>query len=233
MYKAVLFDLDGTLLHMDQNEFVKAYTGLLMKTMLPLGADINSLKKGFGDGVLAMLANDGSVSNRDAYWNAFGAAVDSDITPYIELCDAFYGGEYLTLKAFTRENAHADVLIDALKARGCKVVLATNPVFPLVAQANRLAWSGTVADRFDYITDYESCRYCKPRPEYYLDICERIGVEPEDCLMVGNDASDDMMGASAAGMDCYLVTDCLIETDKYIWQGERGTFAELAEKLMK
>ncbi len=233
MYKAVLFDLDGTLLHMEQSEFVKAYTGLLMKTMLPLGADIQTLKKGFGDGVLAMLANEGSVSNCDAYWKAFGEALGCDVTPYIDLCDAFYSGDYLTLKPVTRENPHADALVDALKAKGCKVVLATNPVFPLIAQANRLAWSGTVAEKFDYITDYQSCRYCKPRPEYYLDICKRIGVEPQECLMVGNDASDDMKGASEAGMDCYLATDCLIETDEYIWQGERGTFAQLAERFIK
>ncbi|MBE6577974.1 MAG: HAD family hydrolase [Ruminococcaceae bacterium] len=233
MYKAVLFDLDGTLLHMDQNEFVKAYTGLLMKTMLPLGADIISLKKGFGDGVSAMLANDGSINNCEAYWKAFGAAICGDVTPYIDLCDAFYGGDYLTLKSFARENPHADALVRALKQKGCKVVLATNPVFPLVAQVNRLAWSGTSAENFDYITDYKSCHYCKPRPEYYLEICKRIGVEPCECLMVGNDASDDMKGASEAGMDCYLATDCLIETDSYIWQGERGTFAELTERLTK
>jgi HAD superfamily hydrolase (TIGR01549 family) len=180
-----------------------------------------------------MVKNDGSRTNCEAYWNSFGAAVGGDMKPYISLTDAFYDGEYLTLKSITRENKWARELVDHLRDMGCKLVLATNPVFPPVAQKNRLAWSGVTADKFDYITDYESSRFCKPNPEYYLDICKRIGVAPSDCLMVGNDASDDMKGASEAGLDSYLVTDCLIESDSYIWQGERGTFAELAEKLLK
>ena len=81
------------------------------------------------------------------------------------------------------------------------------------------------------ITDYSSDSFCKPNPKYYLSICERIGVRPEECLMVGNDESDDMMGASAAGLDCYLVTDCLIPSDKFTWTGKRGTFSQLVEYL--
>ena len=232
MYKAVLFDLDGTLLHMNQDEFVIAYTRLLMKNMLVLGEDVETLKKGFGRGVEAMLANDGSRTNCEAYWDAFENNVGGDMKAYEETCDAFYEGDYMLLRDVVRVNPCAARLTEGLKAMGCKLVLATNPVFPLVAQVNRLAWSGASADVFDFVTDYTSCRYCKPRPEYYLDICERLGVKPCECLMVGNDASDDMKGASEAGLDCYLVTDCLIESDSYIWQGDRGTFAELTEKLV-
>ena len=49
--------------------------------------------------------------------------------------------------------------------------------------------------------------------------------------MIGNDESDDMMGASAVGMDCFLVTDYLITCDTYKWEGECGTFEQLIDKL--
>jgi HAD superfamily hydrolase (TIGR01549 family) len=232
MYKVILFDLDGTLLHMDQDEFTRTYIALLMKRMLSLGGDKNLLGKGFNDGLRAMLINDGTRSNAQAYWDGFGKALGSDASVYINNTNEFYSEEYLSLKEITRENPYADALISGLKERGCKLVLATNPVFPLIAQVNRLSWSGTTHEKFDYITDYETSRYCKPRPEYYLDICERMGVKPCECLMVGNDTSDDMLGASAAGLNCFLVTDCLIETPDTAWQGERGTFAQLTAKLL-
>ncbi len=41
--KAVLFDLDGTLLPMDQEEFVKAYFGLLAKRLATLGYEAERL----------------------------------------------------------------------------------------------------------------------------------------------------------------------------------------------
>ena len=43
--KVVLFDLDGTLLPMDQDEFVKAYFGGIAKKLAPYGYEPNKLVK--------------------------------------------------------------------------------------------------------------------------------------------------------------------------------------------
>ena len=72
--KAVLFDLDGTLLPMDQELFVKNYFGLLAKRLAPLGYEIEKLKKVFWGGVDAMVKNDGSGTNEEAFWKVFTAA---------------------------------------------------------------------------------------------------------------------------------------------------------------
>ena len=231
MYKAILFDLDGTLLHMDQNVFLANYTKALIGSILHLGADASVVKVAFYKGVEAMIANDGSRSNHDAFWEAFIQVVGGDRQEYIDTSDAFYLDGYDAVRAFTAVNPNAKEAVRAARASGAKVILATNPVFPRMAQLKRLSWGGLEESDFDLITDYESDSFCKPNPKYYLSICEHIGVSPEECLMVGNDASDDMKGATAAGMDCFLVTDCLIEDEGYIWQGARGTFTELTEKL--
>ena len=49
--------------------------------------------------------------------------------------------------------------------------------------------------------------------------------------MVGNDENDDMYGASLVGMDSFLVTDCLIKSEKHPYSGKRGTFRELVDYL--
>ena len=66
--KAVLFDLDGTLLPMDQEEFIKAYFGLLAKRLAPLGYEADKLYQVLWYGVAAMVKNDGSCVNEDAFW---------------------------------------------------------------------------------------------------------------------------------------------------------------------
>ena len=233
MYKAILFDMDGTLLHMDQDKLISTYTKLLMGALLPLGAKPDLLLNGFYSGVKAMITNDGTKTNADAFWCELGRLLGGDMAPYEKAADAFYYDGYEKIRELTWENPWARKAVDTAKQKGIRVALATNPVFPRVAQIKRLEWAGFEENNFEIITDYESESFCKPNPKYFLSVCERLGVAPEECLMVGNDASDDMKGASAAGLDCFLVTDCLIETDKYIWDGERGTFEELLEKIKR
>ena len=69
--KTILFDLDGTLLPMDQDLFVKYYLGLFAKKLAPLGYEEDSFYKAMWSGVSAMVKNDGSVSNDEAFWNTF------------------------------------------------------------------------------------------------------------------------------------------------------------------
>ena len=51
--------------------------------------------------------------------------------------------------------------------------------------------------------------HCKPSKGYFLEIAEVMGVKPEECLMVGNDVSDDMP-ARTAGMQVFLLDDTLL-----------------------
>ena len=79
----------------------------------------------------------------------------------------------------------------------------------MVAQHQRLSWAGLALEDFIHITAYDNSTHCKPNPAYYQDICEKLGLDPARCLMVGNDYRED--GAAAKlGMDLFLLTDCLI-----------------------
>ena len=114
-----------------------------------------------------------------------------------------------------------------MKEKGYTLALASNPVFPLTAQKKRMLWAGVNPDDFALITSYENSHYCKPNPLYFKEIAERLGVKPSDCLMVGNDTTEDA-AALSVGVDFFLLTDCLLNKEsKDISKFTRGSFVQL------
>ena len=84
---------------------------------------------------------------------------------------------------------------------------------------------------FMLVTTYENARFCKPNPAYYAEILQKTGFAPEECLMVGNDAVEDM-AAEQAGMAVFLLTDCLYNPQGLdISPWPRGGFDELTEHI--
>ena len=111
------------------------------------------------------------------------------------------------------------------------MVLATNPLFPSIATESRIRWAGLEPSEFDLYTTYENTSYCKPNLDYYRDILKRINCRPEECLMVGNDVGEDMV-VEALGMQVFLLTDCLINTQKKdITAYPHGSFEQLLSML--
>lgn len=120
-----------------------------------------------------------------------------------------------------------------IKALGCRVALATNPIFPNVATESRIRWAGLEPEDFTLYTTYENTGHCKPNPAYYSEIASRLSVEPENCLMVGNDAQEDT-AAALAGMKVFLLTDCLINKDGGdISAYPQGNFEQLLDYVKK
>ena len=224
--KAILFDLDGTLLPLDQSYFVKQYFKRLAAYGTTLGIDPQKLIDGTLAGTEAMIRNDGRKTNREVFWNTYFDFMGERRDDLEGLLDKFYFDGFKALREYTLENASAVKIVEAARGEGRKVALATNPVFPMQAQIERISWLGLSGKDFDHITAYENSSYCKPNPEYYREICRIIGVLPEECLMIGNDESDDMKGASMAGMECFLVTDHRIMADNFMWTGQRGSFEQ-------
>ena len=106
---------------------------------------------------------------------------------------------------------HVPELIEKLKARGIRCVLATNPVFPGSATYQRIGFAGLEKEDFAYITVFENSSFCKPNPAYYREIMAKLNLTAEECLMVGNDAHEDV-AAKEAGLPVFLLTDCLINS---------------------
>lgn len=207
--KAVLFDLDGTLLPMDQDVFVKAYFKGLAKKLAPRGYEPESLIKAVWGGTAAMIKNDGSKTNEQAFWDFFSGIYGKktlDDMPYFE---EFYRTDFQNVREVCGFNAMAAQTVHRIKEQGIKVALATNPIFPAIATESRMNWAGLSPDDFEMYTTYENIGVSKPSLEYFRQVAEKIGVEPESCLMVGNDVDDDMVAVSL-GMKVFLLTDNII-----------------------
>lgn len=229
--KAILFDLDGTLLPMNQDLFMKYYFGALAAKLVPLGYDKDTLVNNVWAGTKAMIINNGTKTNKDAFWDTFCTLVGKDCRVDMPVFDSFYRHEFSAAKNACLPTDKAKELIRFIKASGKRLILATNPLFPFIATANRIGWAGLATDDFELITTYENCHYCKPNPKYYTEILEKCGLLPEECLMVGNNAEEDMI-AETLGMKVFLLTDCLInEKNADISNYPQGGFEELKEYI--
>ena len=223
-----LFDLDGTLLPMDQDAFPRGYFRLLVKKLAPLGYDPAALVDNMWASVAAMVENDGSRTNEAAFWDRFTAIYGEKARKDIPVFDAFYREEFQNARDFCGFNPKAQEAVEACKAAGHRVVLATNPIFPAVATESRIRWAGLRPEDFAWYTTYENIGCSKPNPAYYREILSHLDCQGEDCLMVGNDVDEDMIAAQQAGLSVFLLTDCMVNRQgRAITDYPRGDFGDL------
>lgn len=225
--KMVLFDLDGTLLPMDMDEFTAGYFKLLAKKAMPYGYELESMVKAIWHGTAAMVRNDGSCKNEDAFWKDFASIYGEKALKDRPLFDEFYANEFQDARQFCVYNPKAAQTVRWVSDQGLRVALATNPLFPSIATQTRIRWTGLEPEDFEFFTTYENIGWCKPNPDYYREVLRWADLNAEDCLMVGNDVGEDMIAAEL-GMKVFLLTDCLInkageDIDKY----PNGGFDEL------
>jgi len=226
--KAVLFDLDGTLLPLDQDLFMKTYFGDLTGKLVSCGYDKDKFSTALIAGIKAMMINDGQKTNETVFWEVFTGFFGAEYVGSNMKCfDEFYDEEFDKVKRVCGFDKAAAETVRELKKRGFLTALATNPAFPSVATEKRMAWAGLLPSDFDLYTTYENSGFCKPNLKYYEDVAHRLGVEPRECLMIGNDTLDDME-AEKLGMKVFLLTDNLVNREnKDISKYPRGGYAEL------
>ena len=232
MIKAVLFDLDGTLLPMDEEYFKKIYFGEVYKKIAYLGYTLDELLKVIWYGTKAMVQNDGSQTNEELFWKKFIEVhpdrLEENKANFVE----FYNDIFPTLGHTCGYQPLAKDFIKALKDKGYEVIIASNPIFPIVATKARIRWAGCNPDDFKYITAYENSRFSKPNLKYYEEVLEKTGYKPDEVIMVGNDVREDMI-VNKLGIDSYLITDCLLNLDNEdINKYKHGNFEEIMNLVL-
>ncbi len=227
MIKTILFDLDGTLLPMDQDMFIEAYLSKMAKKLAPHGYDPVLLVKAIWKGTGAMVVNDGNATNEAVFWKVFSGILGRDAKLDEPLFIEYYENEFQNVANDCGFDARAAEAIREIKSLGYRIALATNPLFPAIATLSRIRWAGLNASDFELITTYENSRHCKPNLEYYRDILEILNLKAEECLMVGNDVGEDMI-TEQLGMKVFLLTDNLINKQNTdISRYPQGSFPEL------
>lgn len=229
---AILFDLDGTLLPMDNDHFTEVYFSYLARAAYPWGyRDSKQLVAAIWKGVSAMVKNDGSRSNSQAFWEVFQTIMARDAAPVLPKFSSFYETDFHNAKEATQPTPLAREAVRQARAKAQYVILATNPIFPRNADETRLSWLGLCCDDFDLVTDYDNSGFCKPNPEYYLQILREFDIDPASCLMIGNDVDEDILAAEEAGIHGFLLTDHVINRQERAVSCPSGNYGEMLEYL--
>jgi len=218
--KAVLFDLDGTLLDVDLNQFVPKYIKLLVNSvahLIPPKKMVPAILKAseFVD------RNDGKITNLEAFSNAFfpieGYDKD-DIQPHF---DKFYEEDFKKLKKLTKKKPEARKVIQTAFDKDYRVVIATRPVLPLTSIEQRLDWAGIGDFSYDLITSIENSCATKPNLLYYELIFKYLNLSAKECIMVGDEDKD--MVCANLGSQTFLVnspnTNMKTETPEPTYKG--------------
>lgn len=234
MYKNYLFDLDGTLLPMDMEKFVKLYFSSLCKKCAPvIKIEPEVLIKAVWAGTDAMTKNDNSCPNKEVFWKTAGAVANTDLVKYDDLFTEYYENEFIAPKDATSVTPYAKKSIDFIKKNGGRLIAATNPIFPFVATKRRLEWAGVSPDDFELVTTYENFGCCKPNLQYFEEICKKQDIKPEESIMVGNDVDEDLCSAKL-GFDTYLITDTIVNRQNKDYSSyKNGSFEQFYKDFLK
>lgn len=204
-----LFDLDGTLLPMDMDEFTQLYFKEVAKAFKDL-IEPDRLIKYIWIATKDMIGNAGQCTNQEVFMDSFAKLVGEDkLHVYRERLDAFYDGGFLNTRQCVKDVPIIKESVLMLKEKGYDVAIATNPLFPKKAILHRIRWAGFNPEDFIYISCYENNRFCKPNVAFYQEILRDIGKQPHQCIMVGNDVQEDLV-AGFLGMKTYLITDYML-----------------------
>jgi len=230
MIKAILFDLDGTLLPMDEPLFTKIYIGNLAKKFIGTELPADKIPNGIMSGLKAMVINTGKTTNEEQFWMAFDNYTEKDHRPFVADFNDYYANQFVLAKQGCGFSPYAKEIINLCKEKKIDRILATNPIFPHMATYQRIQWSGCEVEDFSWITTYENSSFCKPNPAYFQEILNKTGYKAEEVIMVGNDTVEDY-AASKLDIPLILVTDTIKGDADSIECMFKGTLKEVKDYL--
>jgi len=225
-YRAVIFDLFGTLV---KTWSTRQCNKVLYQIAKICGAPQETFQTLWIQGFDMFNSREYAVQERQAalVCQQLGISVtEAQVKSAAELWSAF------ALASMTPRLEALETL-KALKSRGSKIGLISDCSSEVPA-----VWEKTsLAPMIDVTVFSCTAGIRKPDPRIYRMAMERLGVEPESCLYVGDGGSQELTGALNAGMYpvAYLIPqdekpDITFTVEK--WQGRTiSTLSELLEIL--
>lgn len=232
---AVLFDLDGTLLDIDLDSFLTSYFRMLGPTIASIpgstGTPAESLAAVVA-GTEAMAESHPGRTNQEVFNETFTAMTGLDLSgaDATRIIDDFYGSVFPGLRSTEAPALGAHTAVATAERLGVRLALATNPIFPRAAIAERARWAELDLGRFDLVTSYESMEACKPLANYYRQIAAELGVSPTHCLMVGDDPVLDLAAADVGMRTFFVGSASPVVAD---WIGTLEDLADLLPRLVR
>lgn len=210
MYKNYLFDLYGTLVDINTNEW-KTYLWAKMAELYNFeGASYTamSLKKAYFAQVEKEKAK---IAQQYPQFTNIDIRIENvfeDLLRNIGIEPPQFFGEYIA-KSFRVISTKyiklydgVEDLLDSLKNAGKKVYLLTNAQRAFTAPEIKMLG---IWDKFDGIVISSDEYTCKPDKAFYNIILERYNLNPSETIMIGNDCKTDILGSYNAGLDSLYI----------------------------
>lgn len=234
MIRACLFDLDGTLLPLDTESFVRIYLKELAGKVKHLIAP-DKLIQSIWEATEAMIkSEEEKQTNEQIFEREFIKRTGLDRETIWPSFNQFYEQDFPKLSKYTKASPWSRKVVQAAIDHGYKVAVATNPVFPRAAIMERLKWAGIDDLPFEWVTVYEEAHFCKPNPKYYLEVAAKIGVPPEECVMIGNDMQEDMVAGTTGMKTYFLKSEYQIDRGRPVYPiDDAGDLPALFEAIQK
>lgn len=230
--KAVVFDMDDTLLSINLSAFIAMYamdeadllakisrkrTFTLFSAYASAMLDLNNAERDEGD-------------TRTNFRYFFDALETRCGLPYSDpaVLDAldFYEREILPRKndrvVSARPREGAQKAVETVLDHGYRIALLTNPSFSRACIECRMAWGDMLDMPFELVTTWENSTRCKPDVGYYREALDKLGLAPEETLMVGNDPKRDFPAASFGLQTAYVGMGT---PKRALWCGSMADFA--------
>jgi FMN phosphatase YigB (HAD superfamily) len=208
MVRAVLLDLDDTLILSNNNSFFPAY----LKALGQYGSSIAAPEQFIGlvmNSFAQVLGGyDPAGTLYERFMRRFSASVERPEEELAALFERFYTEQYPALCTTIRPQPLAADLLHWLFEHEYQVVVATNPGLPFIATRQRMEWGQIPPEKYPFvlITTLDTMHFGKPHPEYYEEILFRLDVEANEAIMVGDDWENDMVGAATVGLHTFWLT---------------------------
>ena len=231
--RGVMFDLDGTLLEIALEAFIRRYSTELASALSRVpGRTIDSERAlGAVQDAMRCMMEPHNGTNQQAFSERFRVLTGEDLESagFRTALDGFCADVVPALRNGAGPKAGGRQVVETAIGLGLKVVIATNPIFPLAVIEERTRWADVVDLGVAAITSWENTSATKPYPAYFFEACALAGLRPSECLMVGDDRSLDLPAADM-GMRTYYVGSHAAATAD--WSGDLVALAGLLPRLI-
>ncbi|MHA2245937.1 MAG: HAD family hydrolase [Candidatus Hodarchaeales archaeon] len=204
----LLFDIDNTLLLLDEQEFLQVYGKLIHGFFKEEQPDIQKFMRILLESTAKMYEKDlPKLNTFSKFAQDFSSKIGLSQEEIIKRFLLFYKTDFHQVSCVVSPVPIAKTLL-SLASKYFTVVAATTPLFPTIANKKRLEWVGLGTNNIPWkeITSAENYHFTKPHLEYYQELLCRINRKSSECLIIGNDIVNDMV-AGQLGIRTYLVTN--------------------------
>ena len=211
MLDTFLFDLDGTLLPLDMDDFIKCYfteIGRYFEDMIDAQKMINHV----WTGTKAMVTNREEKTNQQVFMNTLKNLIDGNLDVYQERFDRFYD------EGFEVNCKSGHVTKEGYSLKKKKYTWQLQPNLVSRKDFASIHWAGLDPADLCMVSSYEYNHHCKPHLEFYIEVLELKQLE--QCMMVGNDVTDDPVVLQARHPDLsitdYVLNRCQLPLNAHI-----------------